>query len=348
MKKTYYLILSFILTANLSFAQNTFPSTGNVGIGTTSPGNLLDVTGAGPYVINSNVSFNADFLQDHTNVRGIFLGFDKSGQIGVLASGAVNNSPSNMSFWNYSGSNWFEAMRRTSGGNLGIGITAPNSKLDVHGYVSMAGEAGNVGTINQTPLAFLANSGQVVVSWNRTSSNGETDFIGNQGAGNIGGFAFYNHDNNNNETQLMWLLGNGNLLIGKSTQSNSSYKLDVAGSVRANQIVVNTNGADFVFDPTYKLMPLADISKYVNKNHHLPEIASAKDMQANGLNVGENQVKLLQKVEELTLYLIEKDKQIQEQAIEINAQKSINASLEHRINGIENTLKIKPKKKKSK
>lgn len=117
---------------------------------------------------------------------------------------------------------------------------------------------------------------------------------------------------------------NGNVIIGKTTQTNTGYRLDVAGNVRANQIVVNTTGADFVFDPSYQLLPLSDLQKYIDKNHHLPEIASAKQMQAAGLNVGDNQTKLLQKIEELTLYLIEKDKQVTE--------------LQNRVSALESTL----------
>jgi hypothetical protein len=104
----------------------------------------------------------------------------------------------------------------------------------------------------------------------------------------------------------------GNVLIGKAAQTNAGYKLDVAGSVRANEIVVNTSGADFVFHPAYRLYPLSLLKKYIDQHRHLPEIASAREMQASGLNVGDNQVKLLQKVEELTLYLIAQNKQLAE------------------------------------
>jgi len=124
----------------------------------------------------------------------------------------------------------------------------------------------------------------------------------------------------------------GNVLMGKSFQVNSAYKLDVAGNVRANQIVVNTTGADFVFDPSYRLYPLSSLGKYIEKNHRLPEIASAKQMQAEGLNVGDNQIKLLQKVEELTLYLIEKDKQLKELNKQVMDQQRINQSLQRQIN----------------
>lgn len=118
-------------------------------------------------------------------------------------------------------------------------------------------------------------------------------------------------------TEKLRIKSNGNVLIGQSTQTNPGYLLDVAGSVRANAITVNTTGADFVFEPSYKLWTLPILKEYIDKNHHLPEIASAKEMRADGLNIGENQVKLLQKVEELTLYMIEKDKQL-------NVEKEIN------------------------
>jgi len=123
----------------------------------------------------------------------------------------------------------------------------------------------------------------------------------------------------------------GNLLIGKITQGNPSYLLDVSGSVRANAVVVNTDSSDFVFEPTYKLNSLTWIPKYIKQNHHLPEIQSAKEMQTIGMNLGENQTKLLQKIEELTLYLIEKDKKEKE-------QEAINKALMERLNKLENKI----------
>jgi hypothetical protein len=110
---------------------------------------------------------------------------------------------------------------------------------------------------------------------------------------------------------LVMMGGSGNILIGKSSQTNSAYKLDVAGSVRANAVTVNTTGADFVFDPAYSLPALSEVAAYIKANHHLPQLTSAAAMQKDGLNLGDNQIKLLQKVEELTLYAIEADRQIQ-------------------------------------
>lgn len=102
-----------------------------------------------------------------------------------------------------------------------------------------------------------------------------------------------------------------NLLIGKTTQTNTTYKLDVNGKIRANEIVVNTSGADFVFDDEYKLRPLSDVEKFVKTNKHLPEIPSAAQMQSEGAKIGELQIQLLQKIEELTLYIIEQQKELE-------------------------------------
>jgi Listeria-Bacteroides repeat domain (List_Bact_rpt). len=105
----------------------------------------------------------------------------------------------------------------------------------------------------------------------------------------------------------------GNLILGQSTQKNSLYKLDVYGLMRANDITVNSDGADFVFEEGYKLRSLTELETYIKANRHLPEIASASTMQSNGMTLGEVQTRLLQKIEELTLYLIEKDKQLDAQ-----------------------------------
>ncbi|HEX3008090.1 MAG TPA: hypothetical protein VHO90_10790 [Bacteroidales bacterium] len=105
---------------------------------------------------------------------------------------------------------------------------------------------------------------------------------------------------------------NNNILIGKTSQTNTAYKLDVGGKIRADEIVVNTTGADFVFDSTYNLRSLLELETFIKQNKHLPEMPPAKEMQKNGVSAGEMQAKLLQKVEELTLYVIEQQKTIDE------------------------------------
>ncbi|WP_276373025.1 hypothetical protein [Chryseolinea sp. H1M3-3] len=112
-------------------------------------------------------------------------------------------------------------------------------------------------------------------------------------------------------TKLIFIPDGGNVLIGKLTQVNPIYKLDISGSVRSNEIVVNTTGADFVFDANYQLKELSEVEKFIKDNKHLPDIEPAKEMEKNGLELGKMDMKLLQKVEELTLYLIEQNKKIE-------------------------------------
>lgn len=117
----------------------------------------------------------------------------------------------------------------------------------------------------------------------------------------------------------MTMLASGNLGIGTSSPE---HKLDIVGTARAHQIIVNTQKtADFVFESDYKLQSLDQINAFITTNKHLPGIQSAVQMEKEGLNVGQFQIDLLQKIEELTLHLIEKDKQIREQQSEMDAIK---------------------------
>ncbi|HEX2921877.1 MAG TPA: hypothetical protein VHO50_12010 [Bacteroidales bacterium] len=99
--------------------------------------------------------------------------------------------------------------------------------------------------------------------------------------------------------------------VGIGNNNPGSYKLNVSGKIRADEIVVNTSGADFVFDPDYNLPDLAEVERYIEENKHLPDVAPASEMQADGMNVSEMQTKMLQKIEELTLYVIELKKEIE-------------------------------------
>lgn len=145
--------------------------------------------------------------------------------------------------------------------------------------------------------------------------------------GTQSGYSGYNFRDELGTSQL-YIKPNGNILIGKTVQSNPLYKLDVEGNIRANKLTVNTTGADFVFDTTYELPTLEAVEKFVKKEKHLPNISTAAEMLANGLDVGDNQIKLLQKIEELTLYMIEMNKTlnnqkaiIQDQQAELNSLK---------------------------
>jgi hypothetical protein len=110
--------------------------------------------------------------------------------------------------------------------------------------------------------------------------------------------------------------------VGINT-NNPVADLTVNGEIRALKIKVTQNlWADYVFDSSYKLMPLEKVEKFIAEHKHLPHVPSAKNVADEGLNVGDNQAVLLRKIEELTLYLIEQDKKIKQLEAELKSKKS--------------------------
>ena len=104
---------------------------------------------------------------------------------------------------------------------------------------------------------------------------------------------------------------NGNVGIGTTSPTS---KLAVNGDIRAKEIKVEaTNWPDYVFEDGYVLRPLSEVDGFIKKNGHLPEIPKASEVETKGIALGEMNKLLLKKVEELTLYLIERDKELQRQ-----------------------------------
>ncbi|WP_461639625.1 hypothetical protein [Labilibaculum euxinus] len=93
----------------------------------------------------------------------------------------------------------------------------------------------------------------------------------------------------------------------------SDYPLDVNGTIRAKEIKVEANWADFVFKEDYSLRNLTEVEEFIIENGHLPDIPSEKEVESEGVLLGEMNSKLLQKIEELTLYVIEMHRTIEQQ-----------------------------------
>ena len=109
------------------------------------------------------------------------------------------------------------------------------------------------------------------------------------------------------------------VIIGGSTvtiPSGSTYKLAVGGGILTEKVRVATSGttlwADFVFEPTFKLKSLNEVEGFIRKNKHLPDVPTTSDVAKNGIDLAETQAILLQKIEELTLYVIEQNKKIKQ------------------------------------
>lgn len=102
--------------------------------------------------------------------------------------------------------------------------------------------------------------------------------------------------------------GGGNVGIGIA---NPFERLAVNGTIRSKEIVVETNNwPDYVFDQNYKRMNLYEVEAFIIENKHLPKVPCAKELESSGLHLGEMQKKMMEKIEELTLYIIELKREI--------------------------------------
>lgn len=148
-------------------------------------------------------------------------------------------------------------------------------------------------------IALVKNSGTIFGNGNSVSffSYGQRDLTFYSGTGNI---IFFPNTNYSNSA----LTGSGNVGIGTL---NPLSKLSVNGNIRANEvkIVADISVPDYVFDPSYDLRSLQDVKDFINENKHLPEIPSESAIKENGIDLGDMNMKLLKKIEELTLYQIE-------------------------------------------
>ena len=109
--------------------------------------------------------------------------------------------------------------------------------------------------------------------------------------------------------------------VGIGTSTIEDYMLSVNGKIKAKEIKIETGWADFVFDEEYSLRSINDVELFIQKNRHLPDIPTAKEVEDNGVNLGEMNTKLLQKIEELTLYVIDLQKQVDGLRSQLDEQK---------------------------
>jgi hypothetical protein len=123
----------------------------------------------------------------------------------------------------------------------------------------------------------------------------------------------------------------GNVGIGTSNP-DPNYKLSVYGKIKAQELYLITTGwSDFVFSKDYKLRSLHEVERHIKEKGHLPDIPSEKEVVANGIAVVDMQAKLLQKIEELTLYMIEQDKINEEQRKKIESLERENQEIKKKL-----------------
>jgi hypothetical protein len=284
----------------MAWAQtNIFPATGNVGIGTTNPVSGLEVNGD----ISLGRMHKIKFLESVNGADRAYIrttdgeGGDYNSMIFAIAGGN-------------------ESMIIKSDGNIGISTQNPSEKLHVVGNTLL--DAGNGAMIKINGYHGIETQG--ATHWlhlNRYSNDNVS--IGHESTSNV-------------------FMVNGGGKVGIGTISPDD-KLTVKGRIHAEEVKVDLSvpGPDYVFKEGYDLKSLKEVQNHIHEKGHLPNIPSAEEMEKNGVELGLMNMKLLEKIEELTLYTIAQEKRIKHLEKENETLKSIT----ERITKMEALLKTK-------
>ncbi|RYU93561.1 hypothetical protein [Emticicia agri] len=173
--------------------------------------------------------------------------------------------------------------------NVGIGTQSPTAKLEI---VSDAPNTSGLKLSNLTYSSPLSPISDKVLS---VDNNGNVILVANP---------------------TNYLSGP----VGIGVLPAQDYTLSVCGRARVSDLVADPKWCDYVFEKDYKLMPISQLEAYVKQNKHLPEIPTTKEVEENGVALGEMTSKLLLKVEELTLYMIQQEKRIKELEMQLVAK----------------------------
>jgi len=282
----------------------TISDNGNVGIGTTNPGNRLEIRSWSDnpllYIYqdkNTGGTQDVFFLRDDRGYAG-----DNSGTSFKVeswkGSGHQGGTLANFITIN-DGVSTSRLLIDNHTGNVGVGTTSPEKLLQLTSGDNPTLAIGKSGTNTngKSSLAFYSgtstNSNGFVLQYLRNAIEDRLSFIDGGGSERIS------------------VLNGGNVGIGTTSPD---AKLTVKGQIHAQEVKVDLSvpGPDYVFEKDYALPTLESVKTYIDQNKHLPEVPSAKEMEANGINLSEMNMLLLRKIEELTLYVIDQNKEIDE------------------------------------
>jgi hypothetical protein len=311
--KNSLLVILFVLSIWQTQAQsNVFPSNGSVGFGTTTPA----------YPVHQQVSFLDGYAHVIENtgvnlVRWKIMNATPQGAFEV----AVNSSGNTVI---QTGKNTSSPTLSILSGNVGIATLSPVYPLDVNGAMHSSVSAGSNLFLSKPTGASIAFDNGSGVSTALIESGSPMAGVGNR-------LEFWtNTSTNSGIAERMRIDDKGYVGIGTTVPTEM---LSVKGNVKAQKMIVTQTGwSDYVFDSFYHLKPLTEVEQFINKNKHLPDIPSAKEVEEKGISVGDNQALLLKKIEELTLYMIEMKKENEVMKKETKKQQEEIELLKNKLN----------------
>lgn len=270
---------------------------GKIGIGITSPVRKLDVYGT-MRLSNRDAVWTtsgwSNYLEIDPSVAG-GGGLIWKKQSSGIARGIVANQGSmyfGRSTADDASAGFDSDLMIGSNGNVGVGTTSPVSTL----HIQQPGDIAT-GFVKGIRLEGLNYAYQLST--------------GVQGVSN----SYFGIADVTNNVYRLVINDIGNIGVGIT---NPSEKFSVNGNISAKKIIVTQSGwSDYVFANNYKLRSLSALETFIKQNKHLPEMPSAKEVEEKGISVGDNQALLLKKIEELTLYVIRQQKEIEDLKMEI-------------------------------
>ncbi|MEO6723281.1 MAG: hypothetical protein ABIN67_23140 [Ferruginibacter sp.] len=283
----------------------------NIGIGTNTPlfkldiksnliqpnnnTQLLNLIGSNPVMVFSDPA-NAGY--------GYIKSWNTAFNPGYSAGLEIGAHPGKSIFFS---TNYNPTMIIGNNNNVGIGSQPTDYALAINSTV--------VQSNSNTHLLSLKGQNPVLLFVNPDNSSYGYLKVWNYGAfppytnglviGANPGYPLFFSTNNYGVT--MTIADNGNVGIGTT---NPTYKLSVSGNIRSKEVVVETGWADYVFDEKYALPSMAEVKQFIKQYNHLPGIPSAKEIEEGGLQLGEIQKKMMSKIEELTLYMLQANDRI--------------------------------------
>jgi len=311
-----------------AFSQNTFPSSGRVGIGTTSPSSTLDIVETNSGNLTIPLTLKNATNAENTGV-GIGLFTDGGYRGGVIyLNRDLTSGPRHSLRFTVSGapSGGVDALVINDNGNIGIGTTNPQSSLDI------LRDSGN-----ETIATFRTPEGTINIA--AAGASTENPNYGNYISSRNVHMNAYEDLGLKTAVGIPQLLVKTNGSVGIGTAETGNHKLAVEGSIGAREVKVQATGwSDFVFESDYQLPTLEEVNSFIQKNGHLKDIPSAAEVKENGVLLGEMNAKLLQKIEELTLYIIDQNEKIKKQQLEMQHQSSFNRVILNRLKKIEGKI----------